>query len=378
MYLAAKPEAGGIYQYAMSLIVALEKMKQDIDVTCFIENEDWIKYIPSDFQIVMNSPVPWRRALGRFVRKFSFNLWNKSAGIYNRSVRSINKSSCNLIIYPSQDSLTYQSSKPSLTAVHDLMHRYESHFQEYQGKVYQERERHYSAICECASGILVDSEMGKKHVEESYQVSSDRVMILPFVPPMHLLQSKFVDITSKYNLPEQFFFYPAQFWEHKNHLNLIRACCELRRRNKEVHIVFIGSPKNNFQNVKKEIERLEMQNNISILGYIPQDEMYSFYKSATAMVFVSLAGPTNIPPMEAQLLGCPAIVSNAYAMPEQVGKGALLIDAKNPSDIADKMEELISSPTLSEELIRLGSENVHFWDQEKFNERLSNIIHSVI
>ena len=76
--------------------------------------------------------------------------------------------------------------------------------------------------------------------------------------------------------------------------------------------------KNNFNAIIKLIEKYNLTSNIIILGYVSDQELLSLYKSAIAMVFPSLIGPTNIPPMESLLLGCPLIVSNAYAMPEQV------------------------------------------------------------
>jgi glycosyltransferase involved in cell wall biosynthesis len=258
------------------------------------------------------------------------------------------------------------------------MHRYEPHFSEYQGNVFKERERHYSLICKKSAGILVDSLLGKKHVEESYGMESNSIHLLPFVPPLYLKNSQEVDIKSKYNLPDNFVFYPAQFWEHKNHSALVKTIKTLKEKQVDVHMVFIGSQKNNYEKVVNEIAEANLQNDISILGYIPQNEMYSFYKQAKAMVFASLAGPTNIPPIEAMLLGCPALVSDAYAMPEQVGNGALLIDASNPDDIADKLSWLLEEEGRRAELIDSGYRQIRKWDQDAFNQRLSEIIFYVL
>jgi glycosyltransferase involved in cell wall biosynthesis len=378
LYLAAKPEAGGIYQYALSLIEGLHALNERIEISCFVEDENWRSQIPKEISVIYSKPNKYKKALGRMIRKVSFKSRNKYAALFDQSVRLINKSDCDLIIYPSQDSLTYQTHIPALTAVHDLMHRYEPHFSEYQGNVFKERERHYSLICKKSAGILVDSLLGKKHVEESYGMESNSIHLLPFVPPLYLKNSQEVDIKSKYNLPDNFVFYPAQFWEHKNHSALVKTIKTLKEKQVDVHMVFIGSQKNNYEKVVNEIAEANLQNDISILGYIPQNEMYSFYKQAKAMVFASLAGPTNIPPIEAMLLGCPALVSDAYAMPEQVGNGALLIDASNPDDIADKLSWLLEEEGRRAELIDSGYRQIRKWDQDAFNQRLSEIIFYVL
>jgi glycosyltransferase involved in cell wall biosynthesis len=378
LYLAAKPEAGGIYQYALGLIEGLMALKGRIEISCFVEDEEWGALIPEYMEVQLSVPNKYRKACGRIIRKISFKNSNKYAAFFNRSVRKINKSSCDLLIYPSQDSLTYQTDVPALTAVHDLMHRYERHFSEYQGNVFKDRERHYSLICEKAAGILVDSKLGKQHVEESYGMSSNDIHLLPFVPPVYLKESEEVDIRMKYSLPTDFVFYPAQFWEHKNHAALVEACKIMKTENNGIHLVFIGSPKNNYEKVVAQIEAENLKEDISILGFIPQDEMYSFYKQARAMVFPSLAGPTNIPPMESMILGCPALVSDAYAMPEQVGNGAMLIDATNPTEIAEKLTWLLEDEKRSRDLIKKGHAQINKWDQNAFNKRLEEILFYVL
>ena len=100
-------------------------------------------------------------------------------------------------------------------AVHDLMHRYESHFEEYQGKVFARRESHYRSICAAAAADPGGLELGKRQVIESYDVQPGKVFVLPFAPPSYLAESREVDVRAKYGLPEQYLFYPAQFWEHR-------------------------------------------------------------------------------------------------------------------------------------------------------------------
>lgn len=46
--------------------------------------------------------------------------------------------------------------------------------------------------------------------------------------------------------------------------------------------------------------------------------MPEFYRRARRMVMPTYFGPTNIPPLEANALGCPVAVSKVYGMPEQL------------------------------------------------------------
>jgi glycosyltransferase involved in cell wall biosynthesis len=126
------------------------------------------------------------------------------------------------------------------------------------------------------------------------------------------------------------------------------------------------------------ISEYALENEVKILGYVSNDEMYSLYKEAMALTFVSMIGPTNIPPLEAMWVGCPVIVSNKYAMPEQVGDAGLVIDPLDPQDIAEKILMIRNDRALRTELIRKGHEQSARWGQEEFASRLEEIMLSVL
>jgi glycosyltransferase involved in cell wall biosynthesis len=198
------------------------------------------------------------------------------------------------------------------------------------------------------------------------------------VPPTYLLASQEIDMRAKHGLPKRFIFYPAQFWEHKNHITLLKALRLLHDRGEDISLVLVGSKKNNYERVVQAIADLHLQQYVHVLGYVSNDEMYSLYKQADAMVFVSCAGPTNIPPIEALLLGCPLIVSNKYAMPEQVGSAALLVDPLSADDIAQNICHIWHSTDAREKLKQAGFQQIQSWTQQHFNERVKTILDHVI
>ena len=83
-------------------------------------------------------------------------------------IRKINSSNCSFIIFPSQEDKCSQINVKSYTTIHDLMHKYERRFKEYSVKEFHKRERIYKKICNFSNKIIVDSEIGKKHVIDSY------------------------------------------------------------------------------------------------------------------------------------------------------------------------------------------------------------------
>lgn len=381
IYLASEPFFGGTYQYNLSIISALGNLdKNKYAINAFYYDESWNSLLPDSFiKIKTKKPSLLLRAVSKFYRLIDRSDMGlrRFDSFFNPMACLINKSFCELVIYPSQDKMSYLTSVNSLTAIHDLMHRYESHFEEYKHGEIVARDKHYRMICQYSKGILVDSDIGKNQVLESYNIASDKVFKLPFIPPNYLLESNEVDLSSKFNLPEKFIFYPAQFWEHKNHLRLIEAIKILKDRNIDVNLVLVGSKKNNYEKVLSKISEYGIEDRVKVLGYVSNDVIYTLYKKAVGMCFVSLIGPTNIPPMEAMLCGCPLICSNVYAMPNQTGDAALLVDPFDSKAIANAIELIWLNDSLRLDLKNKGLAKTKEYNQSDFNLLFENIIHKL-
>ena len=78
--------------------------------------------------------------------------------------------------------------------------------------------------------------------------------MLPFIPPKYIYNNNSIDFN--YNLPSKYIFYPAQFWEHKNHKSLVEATSLLVARIPDLKMVFVGAPNNGYNKLTNMIEKL--------------------------------------------------------------------------------------------------------------------------
>jgi glycosyltransferase involved in cell wall biosynthesis len=260
------------------------------------------------------------------------------------------------------------------------MHRYESRFAEVSAHgEYLKRERHFTRLCRWARGVLVDSEVGKKHVIDSYGLNPVRIHVLPYIAPKYpdLSCDKTGDIRDL-DLPQKYLFYPAQFWGHKNHKALVQAAALLKPRIPDLKIVFAGSEKNGLAETREKVHALKLSDSIHFLGYVPNDHIPILYRRARALIMPTFFGPTNIPPLEAAAFGCPVAVSDIYGMRQQMGDAALYFDPSSVGEIADVMERLWKDDPLCINLIHCGKALLDRWNQGPFNERFLEIIERVI
>jgi glycosyltransferase involved in cell wall biosynthesis len=249
---------------------------------------------------------------------------------------------------------------PYIATVWDLQHRLQPWFPEVGNLVeWNGRETYISTYLRRAAYIIAPNEAGRDELHLFYQIPEDRIICLPHPTPQ--LRSVAVDeeqkILARHDLRPGFLFYPAQYWPHKNHANLLYGLKVL----KETHhlvlpAVFVGSDKGNIDYLKKLVLELGIESQVHFLGFVTDAEMTALYKNALALVYLSFFGPENLPPLEAFSAGCPVIASRVNGASEQLGDAALLVSPTDSDEIALAIKSLLDDSRQREMLVARGFE----------------------
>lgn len=255
---------------------------------------------------------------------------------------------------------------PYIMTVWDLQHRLQPYFPE---MIYQDswnKREHgwngqgqgYATSLRRAAAVLTGTEVGKAEIERFYQVPSERVKVLPFPVPQFALTAPPSDdqhLLDTYQLKNGYLFYPAQFWTHKNHVNLLLAIQRLRDESDlSFQVAFSGADQGNLPYIQELVEEMGLSAQVRFLGFVPQEDLIALYRNAFALTFVTFFGPDNLPPLEAFALGCPVIASNVSGAQEQLEDAALLVDPKDPEQIAAAIKLLWEDSALRQTLIDRG------------------------
>jgi len=384
LFLWCEPGGGGAFQYSQAMLDAVFALPSDkYSVVVGYSSELWLDHLNNyDVKSLPAFHGPFGRilSLGATVAGLPVGPWRMLNSLFYSLARKLLQEQCDLWIFPAQDMLSYQLPLPALVSIHDLMHRFERRFPESCSRLqYIGRENKFRNICRWSKGVLVDSEIGRQQVMESYGLEKDRIHVLPFIPPGYMLQGgTSPDVKRRYHLPDKFLFYPAQFWEHKNHKNLLKATARLKCEIPDLKLVLAGSRKNAYPSVVNLVQELHLADDVLFLGYVPDSDMKDLYRLARALVMPTYFGPTNIPPLEAFAAGCPVAVSDIYGMPEQVGDAALLFNPDSVSGIADCLKKIWTDDRLVEELTSKGQQRAGRWGRKQFNVRVEEIVARVI
>jgi glycosyltransferase involved in cell wall biosynthesis len=276
---------------------------------------------------------------------------------------------------------------PFVVPIFDLNHRLQPEFPEVSAFGETNRREHFFInTCKFATLILADSEIGKADVLQFYGhlVKEDRIRILPYYPPTENRAvpnaEDIARVRTKYNLPSRYFFYPAQFWPHKNHALILQAIKIIADETHEVvPVVFCGSywhyvMAHNFKELMALALKLGIADRVHYLGSVPDEDMGALYTLSAGLVMPTFFGPSNIPPLEAWHLGRPVITSNIRGVREQNGDASLLIDPRSPKDLADAMQRLWRDNALCAGLVARGRQRLASYGWSSFVDDIAVIM----
>lgn len=258
---------------------------------------------------------------------------------------------------------------PYFTTVWDLQHRTHPWFPEVSAKgVWEHREAFFSRHLRRAARVITGTEIGRQEIVQFYGLSNETIAILPHpTPRFSLIAAGQPAASAPRDLKPGYLFYPAQFWAHKNHVNLLRGYRLLRDADPLAPpLVFSGSEKGNHGFVKSVVRDLKLEEHVYFLGFVSVDEVVALYRNAGALVYASFSGPENLPPLEAFALGCPVVASAFAGSHEQLGDAALFFDPHDPEGIQQALRRLSSEPGLRDALIEKGRQRASRWTSHHF------------
>ena len=251
-------------------------------------------------------------------------------------------------------------SVPYIATVWDLMHRTHPWFPELsQNGAWEIRESRLRRFLQRAMLVISGTEIGRRELGFYYQIDPERVLINPHPSPLFALKASRepkVPLPLRFRLVNRYFFYPAQFWAHKNHATLLTAFKEVVGEHLDVTLVLTGSDQGNLRYVRDLCVQLGLEKHVLFTGFVTREELVWLYQNAIALVYASMCGPENLPPLEAFTLGCPVIASHIPGSVEQLGDAAILVEPSNARHWHAAMLTMMKSDAVRAELVSKGLE----------------------
>lgn len=274
---------------------------------------------------------------------------------------------------------------PYIAVVWDIQHRTLPWFPEvsHNGE-WDAREAANTWFLRRAAAVITGTRVGVDEIARFYLVQPQLLKILPHPTPARALQAAAMDeraagsaVRGKYGIGRPYLFYPAQFWAHKNHVTLLHALALLRHQGTDIDVVFAGSDKGNRAHCERVTRELALTPYVHYLGFIPDDDLLTLYRQASALAYVSFGGPENLPPLEAFALGCPVLAADIPGAREQLGDCAIYLDPGSAESIASACRQLLANSELRTRLIAAGRTRAQRWTGADFVRGVFGILDDI-
>jgi glycosyltransferase involved in cell wall biosynthesis len=234
-------------------------------------------------------------------------------------------------------------SSPFIFTVHDLNHLDRDENSSALKRLYYETV--LKRACHRAAGILTVSEFSRGRIIQWSGVAAEKVINV----------SCGVDPEYHPGCPPSEFPFPyvlcvSNRKRHKNEFRTVQAFA-LARLASDIRLVFTGNPTRELADF---IARRRLTSRVHFAGVVGDEQLPGLYRSASALVFVSLYEGFGLPLLEAMACGTPVVTADTTALPEVAGDAALLVDPTSVEQIAGALERILTDGPLRQQLRARG------------------------
>jgi glycosyltransferase involved in cell wall biosynthesis len=252
----------------------------------------------------------------------------------------------------------------SVALIADMLHRELPHCLPH--PTIEQRERLLVPTVRNAKLLQCISRSAQKRLEFHYPEARGKTF-LTYLPIQSRLNRAAPDPKDFTPPAVPYFFFPANFWPHKNHRALIVSYQAYVARAGDAAwdlMLCGGDYEGNLQVMRDLAESLGVQQKVHIPGYVDNATLEALWRHASALIFPSLHEGFGIPVLEAMAADLPVIAAHAYSLPEVAGDAALYFNPREHLEIAAQMVELSRNDVLRRDLVSRGREQLKKFDAE--------------
>mgnify|MGYP001569101958 CR=1 FL=1 len=218
-----------------------------------------------------------------------------------------------------------------------------------------------------AKAIFTISKFSRDDIIKIYGVNPDKVFVT-YPGIKQSLSTKFKqlnmdDLRKKFGIEGEYILFVGTLQPRKNITKLIEAFSKLK--NDKLKLVIVGKKGWLYEEILTAPKKYNVENRVKFLDFVEDGDLPSLYKNALCFVLPSLYEGFGLPVLEAMKNGCPVVTSNISSLPEAGGDAVLYFDPNNVDDIKEKIEKVISSPELREDMVKKGYNQIKKFSWEK-------------
>jgi glycosyltransferase involved in cell wall biosynthesis len=337
LLLGGKEWLGG-YNYLRNLCTALVLHEEDIIPVVFVGNDVESEMLEPFVQL--NIEIHKNSIFDR-VNKNKIQFYGLLFGKFSE-IENVFKDTKIDVIFEHNIYFGWRIQFPVISWIPDFQHKHLA--QLFPKMSWAKREIGLQIIIRTKRSIMLSSNDAKKDCQKFYNVLPERIYVVPFaVEPPEIDKGYLSECLKKYNIKQDFFYLPNQFWRHKNHAIVISALEEIRcESKKEILIISSGSSKDSrkssyFREIESLIKIKKLENSFKLLGIIPYKDVIHLMYASCAVINPSYFEGWSTTVEEAKSLKKKLVVSNLNVHKEQLDGKASFFNPDSCFELADRL-----------------------------------------
>ena len=183
-------------------------------------------------------------------------------------------------------------------------------------------------------------------------------------------------IKSQYSIKENYLLYVGAIQPRKNLIVLIDAFNEIKKKWPKLQLVLAGQKAWKWDKTISMASNSPFKNDIIMPGTLKFSDLGHIMRGAGVFVLPSLYEGFGIPVLEAFASGIPVITTSNSSLREIGGDAAIYFNEGDPSELAMKIEDILSNESLRNDLVKRGLSQMKKFSWEKCAKETLNYLKS--
>lgn len=331
---------GGVTTYTLGLLEALASIEDGCRFIVFVTHSN--QHLFQQFRnrnhfcvhVIGDALLPFRaKVCQAALLSHSTELVKFTNDLAFKRIRDLMDAESDVLYTPSPVLRCFNHRKPTVLTMHDIQHIHHPEFFSWPRRL--SRNITYGLSARYADYLQANSQYTKRDFLAHFpELSPERVEVIPLGVNIERFSSpeSAPEVCTRYGIPEQFLFYPAQLWPHKNHVTLLKALKYIEDHyGLKIPLVLTGEAFAAAPTVLGFLADQGMKY-VYYLGKVPGRDMVGLYHKASFVVAAGLHESGSFPTLEAAAAGTPVIASRIPPF-EELAR-VLQLNLFEPLDVA--------------------------------------------
>ena len=246
----------------------------------------------------------------------------------------------------------------NVVTILDLQHRHCPGF--FDENEVEAREANHQLALELSERVICISDAVRQDVQKNFDIPLKKLVTIWPIPSsyfwMDLPDGVSAKIQKKYKLVDDYLFYPAHAWPHKNHETLVDAFVILQKRFPKLKLVLAGGKFALDHPTRIKIEKHGLQGSVMHFDYCSPLDIRCLMEGAKALVYPSIFEGFGLPVAEAIIVGTPVVCSDIAPLKEVGGDAISTFRPGDEDSLVRAVEKILMDSQFRESMLAKARE----------------------